>query len=82
MTLKELKVNNKTPMKQVKNPPKMQATGEGAFHIMGSSLSARGFGLVGFLAYHLSALDNGASSGFAWVSEFLGPRFLVKNLRS
>eukprot|EP00435_Cladocopium_sp_Y103_P007396 s79_g2.t1 len=30
--------------------------GEGAFHIMGSSLSARGFGVVGFLAYHLSSV--------------------------
>lgn len=29
---------------------------EGAFHIMGSSLSARGFGVVGFLAYHLSSV--------------------------
>ena len=29
---------------------------EGAFHIMGSSLSARGFGVLGFLAYHLSSM--------------------------
>eukprot|EP00913_Durusdinium_trenchii_P023132 g21714.t1 len=29
---------------------------EGAFHICGSALSARGFGIVGFLAYHLSSV--------------------------
>ncbi|CAJ1411373.1 unnamed protein product [Effrenium voratum] len=30
--------------------------GEGAFHICGSTMSARGFGSVGLLAYHLSSV--------------------------